>query len=554
MALRQAEAGVDVARAQRSQTEADLARAQTLRRQAVMAQQEFDRLATGVTVAQAQERQATEALALARFNVGRTLVRAPYAGSVAKRLVDEGTTALVQPQTIVLVLQETGELEAEAAIPESQLALVQLGDQARLGVEGLAEPIAATVSAVSDTIDPATRTYLVKMRVPNADRRLKAGIFTLVEIVPQARTGVLVVPPDAIRTEDGRTRVLVVRDGARPPCRSRSGISAPDAVEVLERHRRRRRGAGRRGGPHDRAGHGSHRRPRRRQRGRGRSGRMRLPDTSIRRPVFAVMLIGGLVLLGLVSIPRLGLDLLPRVEFPIVTVTTILEGAAPETVEREVSQVLEESINTIEGIHSLRSASSDSLSLLFVEFELEHNVEVKAQEVRDRVAAVRGDLPRDVEPPVVDRVDPDASPILAVMLSGPALHPCPQRVRRQTAQAAARAHPRRRQRRAGRRPRARDPHLDRPDQAERLRAGRRRRAGGTAARARRDAGRPHRDGATRIHHQDQGQARQRRALRRHRGGRACRACHPPARRRARSRTAWPRSAPSRTSTASAAWR
>jgi len=146
---------------------------------------------------------------------------------------------------------------------------------------------------------------------------------------------------------------------------------------------------------------------------------MRLPDTSIRRPVFAVMLIGGLVLLGLISIPRLGLDLWPRVEFPVVTVTTILQGAAPDTVEREVSQVLEESINTIEGINTLRSASSDSLSLLFIEFELEYDVEVKAQEVRDRVAAVRGDLPRDIEPPVVDRVDPDASPILAVMLSGP---------------------------------------------------------------------------------------------------------------------------------------
>jgi HAE1 family hydrophobic/amphiphilic exporter-1 len=146
---------------------------------------------------------------------------------------------------------------------------------------------------------------------------------------------------------------------------------------------------------------------------------MKLPDTSIRRPVFAVMLVGGLVLLGVISIPRLGLDLFPRVEFPVVTVTTVLPGAAPETVEREVSQVLEQSVNTIEGIRSLHSASSDSLSLLFVEFQLEYDIQVKAQEVRDKVAAVRGELPRDIEPPVVDRVDPDAAPILAVMLAGP---------------------------------------------------------------------------------------------------------------------------------------
>ncbi len=146
---------------------------------------------------------------------------------------------------------------------------------------------------------------------------------------------------------------------------------------------------------------------------------MRLPDVCIRRPVFAVMLIGGLVVLGLVSIPRLGLDLFPRVEFPLVTVTTVLEGASPETMEREVTEVLEESINTIEGVRTLRSASSDSLSLVFAEFELEYDVREKSQEVRDKVAAARADLPRDVEPPVVGRVDPDAQAILAVMLAGP---------------------------------------------------------------------------------------------------------------------------------------
>jgi HAE1 family hydrophobic/amphiphilic exporter-1 len=146
---------------------------------------------------------------------------------------------------------------------------------------------------------------------------------------------------------------------------------------------------------------------------------MKLSDASIRRPVFAVMLIGALVVLGVVSIPRLGIDLWPRVEFPMVVVTTVLEGAAPETVERELSQVLEESINTIEGISSLRSISSDSLSIIFVEFELEYEIQEKAQEVREKVASVRGELPRDAETPVVERVDPDAQPILVVMLAGP---------------------------------------------------------------------------------------------------------------------------------------
>ncbi len=146
---------------------------------------------------------------------------------------------------------------------------------------------------------------------------------------------------------------------------------------------------------------------------------MRLPDVAIQRPVFAVMLVSGLVLFGVISMNRLGLDLYPRVEFPFVIVTTVLEGAAPETVEREVTQVLEESVNTIEGIRSLRSSSSNSLSQLFIEFELESDPAEKAQEVRDKVAVVRASLPREVDPPTVDRVDPDATPILAVLLAGP---------------------------------------------------------------------------------------------------------------------------------------
>ena len=146
---------------------------------------------------------------------------------------------------------------------------------------------------------------------------------------------------------------------------------------------------------------------------------MRLADVSIRRPVFAVMLVGGFIVLGIVSLPRLGVDLFPRVEMPIVTVVTRLDGAAPETVERAVTQVLEESINTIEGIRSLSSQSTDSLSLIYIEFELEYDIGRKLQEVRDQVAAVSSEIPQDAEVPVVNRVDPDAAPILAVMLSGP---------------------------------------------------------------------------------------------------------------------------------------
>lgn len=233
MAVRQTDAGLDLATAEQHQVESDLERARALRKQQVVPQQELDRLLTQLAVSQAHVRQATEALALARHNLERTIVPAPYAGSIAKRLVDEGTTALVQPQTIVVVIQETAELEANAAIPESQLASVHIGDTAVVSVEGVSDPVTTTVSAVSDTIDPATRTYLVKARVPNQDRVLKAGVFAQVEIQPQPKRGVLLVPRDAVRTEDGRTRVMVIQDGRSEAVVVEVGLLSDREAEVV---------------------------------------------------------------------------------------------------------------------------------------------------------------------------------------------------------------------------------------------------------------------------------------------------------------------------------
>ncbi len=146
---------------------------------------------------------------------------------------------------------------------------------------------------------------------------------------------------------------------------------------------------------------------------------MKLASVSIRRPVFALMLTLGLVTLGIVSLSRLEIALDPDVEFPFVAVTTVLPGASPETVESEITDVLEEEINTTEGIRSLRSVSAESLSQVFVEFEIGEDVDVKAQQVRDKVALARPRLPLDAEDSVVAQLDPDAAPILSILLSGP---------------------------------------------------------------------------------------------------------------------------------------
>jgi multidrug efflux pump subunit AcrA (membrane-fusion protein) len=137
------------------------------------------------------------------------------------------------PQTIVVVLQETAVLEARAAIPESQMSLVRLGDDAFVHVEGLPGPIHTHVAAVSDTIDEATRTYLVKMPVPNPDRRIKAGVFAHIEIHPKGSVEAILAPREAIRVEDGRSRLLVVRDGRAAMLSVEVGAASETEAEIL---------------------------------------------------------------------------------------------------------------------------------------------------------------------------------------------------------------------------------------------------------------------------------------------------------------------------------
>ena len=138
----------------------------------------------------------------------------------------------------------------------------------------------------------------------------------------------------------------------------------------------------------------------------------------VRRPVFASVLIIALVVVGGVGYTRLGVDRYPRVDFPTVAVITRLPGAAPEEVETEVTDKIEESINTIAGIDDLQSTSAEGISQIFVTFILEKNVDVAAQEVRDKVNRVLADLPRDIDQPIVEKLDPDATPVLSVSLSG----------------------------------------------------------------------------------------------------------------------------------------
>ena len=142
-----------------------------------------------------------------------------------------------------------------------------------------------------------------------------------------------------------------------------------------------------------------------------------LASISVKRPVFATVLILALTVVGAFAFTRLGLDQFPKVDFPTIVVTTRMPGAAPEEVETEISDKIEEAVNTVSGIDELRSTSSEGVSTVIVSFLLEKDADIAAQEVRDRVNRVIPLLPKTVDQPTVEKFDPDAAPVLTLAVS-----------------------------------------------------------------------------------------------------------------------------------------
>jgi multidrug efflux pump len=144
---------------------------------------------------------------------------------------------------------------------------------------------------------------------------------------------------------------------------------------------------------------------------------MILSRISIQRPVLATMMSLVLVLFGVIGLSRLPVRELPDIDPPIVSVTTVYPGANAQVVEIEVTERLEEQINNIEGIKTLRSESREGVSNISIEFDLSRHIDIAAQDVRDRVSRVRGSLPDDILEPIVAKQDADAQPIIWMALN-----------------------------------------------------------------------------------------------------------------------------------------
>ncbi|MBE0566760.1 MAG: efflux RND transporter permease subunit [Krumholzibacteria bacterium] len=144
---------------------------------------------------------------------------------------------------------------------------------------------------------------------------------------------------------------------------------------------------------------------------------MKLSEVAIRRPVFATVMSLAIVLLGYISFTRLPVREYPETDPPIVSVTTFYRGASPNVVETEITDVLEEQFSTIESVKTITSSSREQGSVITIEFELQREVDEAANDVRDRVSRIRGQLPREAEDPVVAKVDVNAQPIMWLSLS-----------------------------------------------------------------------------------------------------------------------------------------
>jgi len=145
---------------------------------------------------------------------------------------------------------------------------------------------------------------------------------------------------------------------------------------------------------------------------------MFLSDTSVKRPVVATVITLALVFFGILGYQRVGIDLFPKVEFPYVTVTTTLFGAAPEVMDTDVTDPIEEQINTIEGVKHITSSSGYGFSQVVVEFELFRDIDSAVQDVRAKVDLAKRKLPTDIDPPIIDKLDINAIPILWLSMSG----------------------------------------------------------------------------------------------------------------------------------------
>ncbi|HVO32909.1 MAG TPA: efflux RND transporter permease subunit, partial [Elusimicrobiota bacterium] len=145
---------------------------------------------------------------------------------------------------------------------------------------------------------------------------------------------------------------------------------------------------------------------------------MKLSDAAIKNPVFAWMLMGGLIFFGLIGFFEIGESMLPDVDFPVLTVTTKWEGASPEVMETEVVDPIEDAMTSVKGVKKITSTTREGQAQVTIEYELKTNIDVALQEVQSKLSQTQYQLPKDIDPPIINKFNPDDQPFMWISLSG----------------------------------------------------------------------------------------------------------------------------------------
>jgi membrane fusion protein (multidrug efflux system) len=230
MALAEARAGLALARAERDNALHERERVEKLVEERAVSQRRRDEQTTAAAVAVARVAQMEARLARAETNLERTLVRAPYAGSVVERRAHEGEMAGPEP---VVVLQESGALVVVLNIPEATPVPVRTGSAVHLFVEGLSAPLETRVDRVSERVDPGTRTYEVRAPLHDPSGTVKAGSYGRAEILPTPGPPRAVVDRSALLMRDGRSYVFRAEGDTARRVHVRVGAMTSDRVEIL---------------------------------------------------------------------------------------------------------------------------------------------------------------------------------------------------------------------------------------------------------------------------------------------------------------------------------
>ena len=145
---------------------------------------------------------------------------------------------------------------------------------------------------------------------------------------------------------------------------------------------------------------------------------MTLSDTSIKNPVFAWMIMLALVVFGAIAFSQIGQSQLPDVDFPVLTVSLKWEGASPEVIETEVVDAVEDSLTSVKGVKKISSVSRQGQALVTIEFDLKTDVDIALQEVQSKISQTQYELPKDMDPPIISKFNPDDQPFMWISLSG----------------------------------------------------------------------------------------------------------------------------------------